>query len=504
MRHSHVFLLGLSCLGAVSCKNPVSTMGSDTLVWKISKPAWDAEAEKQFSAWVNHFATVRATGACESFIDCVRNPKVNSLYDDRDASLNAYADCADFPMQMRTYFSFKKGLPFALADVSGDRYTAGNHTTGRNSRQESFKTMNSLFTWVTNQVASGFYRTSPEDEGTDTYPIDVRIDSVKPGTIFYDPNGHVLMVYQVDPTGAIHMMDGNTEGKTGIKIFSEAIERGTGSQGGGFRNWRKTSVSPKGDYIRSKNAEHSDFSVTAQYQSTFDLGGGVTGTYYQWVKSRLATVKSNPIEEFDTDVKQICSYVSVRLGSVDGAIKAGINNQPHPDSLPPNIFGATGDWESYATASRDVIVRGYYRSLNSFIKYSTHNVQKYEYSGSPQQLLAEYQQHWANLNATSECQFTYKGSDGSPHVLTLNDLNDRLYDISFDPYFCPELRWGSQPGRADWNERACNQGNKMDWYARESSLRNIVEREPGANTPLGSGPQTQMDLSVQKLLSSGL
>ena len=36
----------------------------------------------------------------------------------------------------------------------------------------------------------------------DDVNIDVRRGTVHPGTVFYDPNGHVLLVYKVDTTWA--------------------------------------------------------------------------------------------------------------------------------------------------------------------------------------------------------------------------------------------------------------------------------------------------------------
>ena len=50
--------------------------------------------------------------------------------------------------------------------------------------------------------------------------------------------------------------------------------------------------------------------------------------------------------------------------------------------------------------------------------------------------------------ATAACQVTYLGSTGAPHTLTLDDVVDRLFDLSFDPYHCPELRWGA-PDKSD-------------------------------------------------------
>ena len=43
-------------------------------------------------------------------------------------------------------------------------------------------------------------------------------------------------------------------------------------------------------------------------------------------------------------------------------------------------------------------------------------------------------------------KITYKKSDGSEITLTLNDIEKRLFDLSFDPNHPPELRWGAPVG----------------------------------------------------------
>ena len=40
-------------------------------------------------------------------------------------------------------------------------------------------------------------------------------------------------------------------------------------------------------------------------------------------------------------------------------------------------------------------------------------------------------------------KITYKKSDGSEVILTIADIENRLFDLSFDPNHPPELRWGA-------------------------------------------------------------
>jgi hypothetical protein len=56
----------------------------------------------------------------------------------------------------------------------------------------------------------------------------------------------------------------------------------------------------------------------------------------------------------------------------------------------------------------------------------------------------------------------------------MEDVRQRLFKMSFDPYHCPELRWGAM----DSSELAtCPDGStKRRWYDAEERLRNQPER----------------------------
>ena len=98
-------------------------------------------------------------------------------------------------------------------------------------------------------------------------------------------------------------------------------------------------------------------------------------------------------------------------------------------------------------------------------------------------------------------------TDGSQIHLTFDQILSRLFDLSFDPYMCPELRWG-----ASGDELATCQDSqeKLDWYRAESRLRAQIERTYNVNMAFsladllahvpGSGVDTAPDVDVKKLL----
>ena len=56
-----------------------------------------------------------------------------------------------------------------------------------------------------------------------------------PGTVFYDPNGHVLVVYEVTAQGEVRLFDGHPDNSLSHPTLSARQELGPARFGGGFR-----------------------------------------------------------------------------------------------------------------------------------------------------------------------------------------------------------------------------------------------------------------------------
>ncbi len=510
-----------SMLAMVSCDTRVQKSESNPFAWKVTNPAWDAGSEEAFSAWIQNFGEKRLAGKCRTVEQCLRSPDANTLWDSRDNALRVYTDCADVPFVLRAYFSYKMGLPYALATVFGGRYTPGNHTScrlvstgsicdasrGLELDQSRNSNVNSLLAAVVGKVMSGYLRTSPSDESSDTFPIDVRPDTLRPGTVFYDPNGHVLTVFRVEPNGMIRLFDGHPDGSLTTKVFGEMFARGGGQQGGGFRNWRplqqqgNQNLRPSNESLMANNY---GYSATAQYLPSRAYP---QGDYYKWVRARMSKgARIDPLREFDDKVKQFCVDIQDRVEAVDIAVRNGLNNRPHPSSLPPNIYGADGDWENYSTPSRDARLRASLRELFRFVvdmrKAVATGDSSVAFSGGVSEFNSELLSKWNNYDASESCAAHYKLSGGNAVRISLSMLVDRIYDLSFDTYHCPELRWGAKPGVGEYNAAACDVGQKMWWYRHEDTLRFEIDRGYGRSTPLGSGPRTPEPINVRAVLEN--
>jgi hypothetical protein len=93
--------------------------------------------------------------------------------------------------------------------------------------------------------------------------------------------------------------------------------------------------------------------------------------------------------------------------------------------------------------------------------------------------------------------------------MTFDDMAQRLFRLSFDPYHCIELRWG-----ADGDERAsCPDAKpRIAWYEAEQRLRNQPDRTYDAfmgftvkellDKPKGSGIDTPPPIDIKTLIDN--
>ena len=286
-------------LALIMCTGYVRLAHSDSEpelqgLWAVTQ-GWDAQAEAEFSAWVEQFGRARQARKCIRFKTCLETPEANSLWTPGEKWNRLFADCADVPYIMRAYFAWKTQRPFEFHKVHGRRYTRFNKPASFfDQRHPKFTSMSKLFRYIAAWIHSGSFRFKPELELTDTYPIDVNRKYVRPGTVFYEPRGHVLVVSHIEDDGTIYMFDGHPDNTFTFKRFDDRIKRGSGKRGGGFRNWRwynevtledgaKTLVRESNEDILARDGGYDGAS---QYQKEFRIDDQVVD-YYGWVKGRM-------------------------------------------------------------------------------------------------------------------------------------------------------------------------------------------------------------------------
>src|SRR5262249_394160 len=149
-------------------------------------------------------------------------------------------DCADLPYTLRAYFAYKMGLPFGFSKCSrgggGRAPTCPQWFSLQNAgeakppppppvatpippaltryfRLSTFPppppppppgpkppgpapSFAELLQIVWDSVHSGSGRTALADNNTDYYPVPLSADTLRPGTVYADPYGHILMIVQ--------------------------------------------------------------------------------------------------------------------------------------------------------------------------------------------------------------------------------------------------------------------------------------------------------------------
>ncbi|MCI5146913.1 MAG: hypothetical protein D3923_15670 [Candidatus Electrothrix sp. AR3] len=336
-------------------------------------------------------------------------------------------------------------------------------------------------------------------EKTDTYLASISRESIVPGVVYYDANGHVLVVSRVDEDGTVWFTDAHPDNSLTSKRFGEHLSGGSCKQGGGFRCWREQQVDSNGKFILTANRKSAFFDgEKSQCQSSYQVDG-FTLNYYQWVKRMLTSGNANtdPAKEVEQQLAALDEALQARVESVEAAVSRNIHRKPHPSSLPANIYGAEGEWEAYSTPARDARLKAQVREIFNFISQSVAAVAQgnhpYDFSGSVDDLVRTYDFIW-RINS-SQIQIEYTNSSGTTVSLTLVEIMERLFKLSFDPYHCPELRWG------DTEATACPDGSsKRNWYTKEQRLRNVIDPNYQVNTPLSWGPQATPDIDISTLL----
>ena len=492
-----IFLFVVGCLFSI-------TSVLEAGAWVLSGARWTEKDEKVYEDFVKALGE-SGYGNVNRF---VKDSKLNPLYGEEDKVFNLSPDCADLPYVVRAYVAYKLRLPFLyMTDISGrggdQRYSNGNRPQDEKD-QDGFSSPQNLFSRVT-LINSGYYRMGPEIQGCDTYPVKIQKSSIVPGTIYYDPNGHVGLVYQVTPEGRIRIVDAHPDRSLSRPWFGAKFAMGNKTLGAGFRRWRPIWYSSDGHSHRQPNINIPDFSDSDQYMKKFRLGAMENLSYFDYVRFKLSEKggRLNPIEEFRSSIYEIHEDIKYRVTAVEICLKDGINKREHPGSLPWNIYGTDGDWEKYSTPSRDarlkVAFQEFFNRTVQMIRMAENGDPSLEFSGDANRLAKELLSIYDNL--TPLVSVSYLNSQGKQIALNFHEIVQRLFMLSFDPYHSVEYRWGAT---GEELKTSPDGPLKQKMYKLEARLRNQLERVYNCPTPYDLGPENPMDINVRQWLSKYL
>lgn len=484
------------------------------------------------------FITAIGESGCRTVDSCLHNP-ANPFRASDAPGASFRSDCADLPYYLRFYYAWKRGLPFSyVRDVSPRgrsrdiRYSPkGNQVESRRDVLSGDRAMDVLNS-IRDDISSATYRIHPEleDPENDLYSPMLSPRGIHPGTVIYDPNGHLAIVWRIEADGRIRYIDAHPDNSLTRGFYDLRFVRSSPGMGAGFKNWRPVRLvgaAAAGDgaltgghVVLARNSEIADFALTQFFGTgprpddsdwrggAFVLGGQVMD-YYDYVRASLGggELHFDPLREVADMVTSNCADLSYRADAVTLALAAGLSGQSQPDHLPVNIYGTEGDWETYSTPSRDARLKTAFKELRDnaqrFFTLWRARDPRLVYAGNDLagDMLGVYDR------AASVCSIAYQRSDGSHVQFGYEEARRRLFAISFDPYHCVERRWGAQGAEL----ATCRDGTlKRRWYDAEQNLRNQIDRtyearmdfslsELEARAP-GSGPAAPPDTDTRAYL----
>ena len=310
-------------------------------------------------------------------------------------------------------------------------------------------------TTIADAVQSGNGRTADNDDNTDYYPVPLTEESLRPGTIYADPYGHVLMLVKrvpqaSDAAGLFLAVDGQPDGTVARKRFWRgnflfAQDPTLGSPG--FKRFRPIVREKNGSLRRmsneeiTKNADYGDYSSEQASLQVED--------FYDRMDDVMSPSPLDPVRALKEAVTALEEQINARVNSVENGRKylaEGGKTVEMPDGA--SIFETTGAWEDFATPSRDLrlliatdVVRGF--PLRVARRPERFAMPK---GKSAAEVKAELEATLASELVTRK--FSYKRTDDSQWILTLKDVLDRVsaLEMAYNINDCAELRWGAPEG----------------------------------------------------------
>jgi hypothetical protein len=493
---------------AALCFMSLPTMAAP---WTITKDHWSESDEK---GWQD-FVSALGAADCWSVDACLRDP-ANPFRNTDPKGVRFFADCADMPYVLRAYYAWKNGLPFSWqtamqsADGAGRdiRYSpSGNRVVGRKSVPATAGGISGLgvLAELSGTISTAMFRRSALSDNptyfTDLYSPRLDRNAIKPGTVAYDVNGHVSLVWRVELGGRILIFSSHPDRTLSRSFVGREFLRTGPELGSIFQNWRpiflegarrtSSGVLLGGRIVAARNSEIPDFSLEqyvgnpptepANWARAEFVYNGEKMDFYKYLRARVSfgELAYHPVEELRGMMQTLCSDIRTRKHAIEISLQQRTNRMTPPSRLPDNLYGTDGVWELYSTPSRDARLKTAFKEMYDqtieFVRMQEMDAPRLVYTGQdmPRDLLQAYEQE------NAACKTIYRTSDGREITLTIDDVMRRLFKLSFDPYQCVERRWGaSDPAEL----ASCTDGpDKARWYEVQQNLRNQIDRTYDVN-----------------------
>ena len=480
-------------------------------IWPL-RNTWNRGTENLFSAWVGKLFDdpLDAEPSWPALHEVLRDRSRNLLFNhlglgEDEMKMVIRPDCADLPYFLRAYFAFKMGLPFGYSkctrgggglpphcpqwfnirnpeplspppeqatvpggpampkwfDIGYPGPAAPNGPAATSAPALKHLGLAASFGEYLGSVGdaahSGSARTVASDSNTDYYPVPLRQETLRPGTVYADPYGHVLMIVRRVPqsasaAGIILAVDGQPDGTVARKRFWRGnflFAQDPALGGPGFKRFRPIVLGSNGALRRltndeiAKDPQYGDYSLDQSRLGVED--------FYDRMDDVMSPSPLDPVHAMKETITSLEEQVKVRAASVENGRKfqnSGRGAATMPDGA--TIFETTGAWEDFSTPSRDLRLLIALDVVRGFPERIARRPERYAMpkGKSVADVKAELQSVLASELPARK--FSYMRSDDSAWTLALKDVMDRSVDLemAYNPNDCVELRWGA-PEKSD-------------------------------------------------------
>jgi hypothetical protein len=508
-------------------------------IWQV-RNSWDRTSEALFSAWVAKLfdAPPDQDLNWKVWYEVLRDQSRNFLYNylgrNEDVTqTGSRPDCADFVYFLRAYFAFKMGLPFGYSNCSRGfggkppkcyqwfdvthpevtRPPPPPEQVAQAAPPPAPEQSSSVFDVfgrsqppappppgvkgakappappkpptnfaeylrdVSDVVHTGAVRAG--DENADFYTVPLSQETLRPGTVYGDPYGHVLMVVRRVPEangvpGVFLAVDAEPDGSITRKrfwrgnfLFVHDPALGTP----GFKHFRPILREKNGAIHRLSNAEiakepqYGDYSPEQSQMGVED--------FYDRMDDVMSPEPLDPVKAMTDAITSLHEQVKVRVTSVENGRKwqdKATAEASMPDGAA--IFETNGPWEDFSTPARDFRLLIAIDVVRNFPERFVRRANRYAIP--PGKSAADMKTELQNMldSELASRKITYTRSDGSPWTLSVKDVVDRAveFEMAYNPNDCVELRWAA-PANSD-------EGSTCKRHAPQAQRAKMSEYRP--------------------------
>lgn len=447
--------------------------------------SWSKAEENLYSAWIELLfdAPISERPSWKPLHQVLRDPTRNWLYNalggnedgpNESSAVVVEPDCADLPYYLRAYFAWKRRLPFAFrhcsrgsskrppkcgklrrgltTEVSETEETSETSSIERLSPERLGSRFSYFLRRSVSYVHSASGRTAPEDDLTDLYPVALDRRSLKPGTVYVDPYGHLLIIAKWVPQtaergGTVYAVDGHPDLSVGRKqfwrgafLFNADLKGGAG----GFKAFRplkiheQTLTAVTNEELR-QSREFVKFS-DEQYR----LGND---GFYDRMDEVINPSPRDVRAAYRERLNALYELMQERVDAVQAGEDYMRENQYQTVIMPhgAKIFETQGAWEDFSTPARDLRLL---IAIDEVLNFPVKSARLAKRFLVPQGMSApEMQKELVALyeRFSLEHAIDYVKSDGTRQTLTMKEIVDRRpeFEVGYNPNDCVEIRWGA-------------------------------------------------------------